>query len=706
MQRNIATFSRFLADEEFELGRRWARDRLTAQSPDILAKILICEDDLSELTEEVVESLSPDSRIAAFADLYFDARVQIEGSYGYINAIEKIQQAKMLLRCEEEQLCPNLLKILIHVCDFQECLCDIDRGLYMDDPDRLIAPCDALITATEKSEAIAASLYGPWLEIYEADLKSIILSNALFAKSLKRLGAAHTEKWMQTKLDKKLRDDIQNNILTMESYGAHIQASEILPSLRSLETFFEIKGAHSELNVEAASTIINWFAIIDPALMSGFHAAVENEIYGRSGAAIHLKTIKCSAADKETLPDIWNDVMAGMSPYEYRWSLSDVTCHVGQEDVILQADLIYSRLGVWRLQLSTSHKNVSGSAFKHVGSLATPYALDSDISAIARNGTTQKYAFLLEFAEAVFTELERALKKHTPETDISLYGDTTLKWSLSRNWFVFENIDKLSLDGKADAAALNPDSFMTHPGFCELAAPAREVRVALASWVFRQDMDTDDNLAGIRYNKSEFISVSRNQSFSALLSHPIWVKAQAQESIIFCAAISHMLDLTSDKFLQLHSLAQNTSEDVSSKQLRADYVALQNVESYIINLLSTIEGGYIMSYADHSEFVSRALDKFDLHKTQSHLRDVLERSKQQKSLKMAEIDRRYKTWIKRAITLGTAFLSISALAQVIEVLESMNPAHYSLSPIQKLSAITICVLVIITFGFFTANRSD
>ena len=219
-------------------------------------------------------------------------------------------------------------------------------------------------------------------------------------------------------------------------------------------------------------------------------------------------------------------------------------------------------------------------------------------------------------------------------------------------------------------------------------------------------MDTDDNLAGIRYNKSEFISVSRNQSFSALLSHPIWVKAQAQESIIFCAAISHMLDLTSDKFLQLHSLAQNTSEDVSSKQLRADYVALQNVESYIINLLSTIEGGYIMSYADHSEFVSRALDKFDLHKTQSHLRDVLERSKQQKSLKMAEIDRRYKTWIKRAITLGTAFLSISALAQVIEVLESMNPAHYSLSPIQKLSAITICVLVIITFGFFTANRSD
>jgi hypothetical protein len=708
METELTHFLEAFAQEEFESGRRWARTYLAKQSKDVLSYVLKLEDDSSNLTSDYIEKLSPELRLVVFADLYFDARIQIETSYHYRQACRKIENAKPLLDCMEDEACPILMGVLRHVCDFQKHLCDIDRSLYADDPDKLIAPCEALSQSVEQAKSSANGIYSPWKDLYEAYLLPSIQSNLLFSQNMVLLAKAHSSKWDKNNHADKteaLIEKVSDNIKALRQNGAEIQASEIIPSLRSLVEFHNNKQGHSPLIVKNGDVKTIFFAIMEPCLMPVLSQAIEGELFNKAKPAINLGNIKCSQPDRESLSDIWNSILNDVSPHEYRWALSDIVLNQDENNMTSQVDLVYSKLGFWRVEITTNVNDLPASDFKQIGVLATPYSLDSDLQLQAKSGVTKKYAFLSDFIEDVFSELESCLRAYQEDEKLSIYGVRTLEWSLDRNWFVLENVQRIR-EANNNTQSLTAASFTKSLSFKELALPSREVRAALSGWIFREPPASDKNLAPIRYNNEEVIFVMRNHAFIGLLEQPDWVNYQAKDSILLCAAIAHMVDLTAQKVTLNETEYGKKVSKLSSQKLKEDITAIELLETHIDNILSIIKGGHIMTYADHSQFIDASLDEFELGKTYQHLEHVLESSKSKRELRILEIERRHKIWIKRAITVGTAFLTIGAVGEVFQIVDDMDLMEYSIPPLAQLAFLGVCFVLVLIVGFISSGKSD
>lgn len=334
--------------------------------------------------------------------------------------------------------------------------------------------------------------------------------------------------------------------------------------------------------------------------------------------------------------------------------------------------------------LKQDSEGLSLSALRHLQSLGTPFALDEEIRV---EGINEQYQYLSEYTDRRFEKLgENIIILLDDSDDVALLPEKqALTYNTEQNRFTLVRINQIVESFGERVVRLHSQDFKKHFQYKALVMPVREVRSAIDNWIMYDSEVIDKNLAGIRYNESEWLSMNLHQGVIALLEQPVWVFDQAIESVEVASGILNLLSLSNiQASTQLKNIAKRKEAvdmSLNAKELKdlrqrleAEIGQLDEFKLHLVNLLETVEAGSMMTYPDHTILMERLFETIVLERhekkalsLQGQLKD--KRAKGMESIKKINeaVAQSQQKAIQVIVSIASVFLALGSLTDMFQL---------------------------------------
>jgi hypothetical protein len=240
--------------------------------------------------------------------------------------------------------------------------------------------------------------------------------------------------------------------------------------------------------------------------------------------------------------------------------------------------------------------------------------------------------------------------------------------------------------------------FLKHFAYPALALPQRELRSAIHDWAVRPPPIDADNLASLRYNCFDVITVSRHEGLVASDEQADWVREQASESLLVGAAIANLCHATAKEMRKrLRSRSPGSSISVADKKasistLKARRELLQHenreltrFETEFGSLLELIRIGTVTTYPDHTKLMTGIFRAMGFDLLQAFAQRAVQDMRQHQQRNIDELSRIYREVSMRLNKRLNHILSGALVVVSIGALDTFVDVFNEGSPIWKIS---------------------
>lgn len=601
MKNTLEKFFKYLKDENFEEGAVY----------------------FASLTE---------TPITIFCLNFLKAKYIVESSYSYTEARKLYKKAAEAVQSMDEY--NDLFNTLVNFSEIQSAILRIDRGIYTGYAFEMDSAAQELKQQTESSLEFFKNennyKTNDCYHILQENLVAKAREDNEYAKAIIIVADLYLNRW--TKID-----DFENKILlvqdavnTLEKAGNKRLASDLAPHLHVLKRFENRRKKNGKLFIKNGEVVFYYYGTLDYGVREEFNDVLSrlknnNKFYDNLGVTQIIS---------EEMTDIWSGLASidFIDTYKFKFQNIKIAQFRGLDYLQGNVELKYYTMGIFEIKITflidnsyllKSPDGLSLSGMRHLQSLGTPFALDEKIII---EGTDEEYNYLAEYADTIFEKLDlvivELLKKST---------DTkTLTYNTEQNRFILTRVNQIVENFGDRIQKLHSQDFEKHFQFKALVMPIREVRSSIDNWIMYNSEGKENNVAGVRYNESEWLSINLYQGIVALLEQPVWVFDQAIESIEVALSISHLLQLSNIqvaaqlKHIDIQkdlNLKSNELKDLKVK-LESEIDQLDGFKFHLTTLLETVEAGSMMTYHDHTIFMEKIFKKIELDKQKNKALDL------------------------------------------------------------------------------------
>lgn len=652
MQDALKKFFEFLEDEEFEHGAK------------------------------EFESLEATS-LHSFCFNFLSAKHIVETSYEYSKAKSLYQKAANALRDQRDET----LQALSAYAQMQGAILKIDRAIYT-------AYAPLMREAAEELQIKSSSILDllqecdfASVDAFYTDFIKKVNQDNLYANAIIIVAELYLDRWKKNdNLEQRLQT-VQDALSQLEEAGNERLASDLAPHIHVIRRFDEKRGKSGKLFIRNGEVSFYYYATLDYKVREAFNKLLESTNDPYEALYRNQKSLlKTQQLIKEEMTDIWSGLASEEFINTYKFILPAIRIQNFREMESLSADveIKYYTMGVFELKLSTYidkeylqelEDGMSLSALRHLQSLGTPFALDEKITL---DRSEESFPFLADFADKCFeqltSEIFQSLKKESLKEKASLlhFNTEQNRFTLVRINHIVEKLDSVS-------RRLAPENFQEHYQYKALVMPVREVRSAIDNWIMYDASVADKNIAGLRYNESEWLSLNLYQSVIALLEQPVWVFDQAIESVEVALSILNLLSLSNVEIqAELKSPLDLNIQEKELKDQRALLdIEIENLDDFSLhlkNLLETVEAGSMMTYPDHTLFMEKIFETLDLQKQKKKallLQDQLKEKRSRFKEKIEKINEtvalKQQKFIQFAVSIVSVFFALGSLNDMFEI---------------------------------------
>lgn len=632
---------------------------------------------------------SSEKPLDIFCAKFLMAKHIVEISYSYAQARELYEDAAKVI----DGLHLEFFTPLSEYAHLQATILKIDRGIYTGYATLMGVASKELYT---KTKSILKSLENlnnntdPCCKIIQANLSDKIIEDNIYAQAIDVVAQLYLKRWdVVEDFDKKL-SFVQQSVAKLQKMGNSRLASDLAPHTHVLKRFSQRKENRGKLYIKDAEVTFYYYATIDYRLREEFNEILSKISTDECELSLRLQELLHSVIMvPQKMSDIWSGLASieFIDTYSFRLDRLKINNFRKLKNIEAEVELRYYTMGVFELKinflidneyLKYDPKGLSISGLRHLESLSTPFALDEDIEV---QELDEKHRYLSDYADVRFEKLNENIFKLLQDCeDLKLLGDSKLILHNSeQNRFSLVRINDVAEDCKGGEKNLFADEFKSHFEYHALVMPLREVRSAIDNWIMYDNSLVDKNLAGIRYNESEWLSINTYQGLIALLEQPVWVFDQGVESMEVASAVLNLLKLSN---IQAQTELKNIDKDIKNiinnkKSLENKIVQLDEFRTHISNLLQTVEAGAMMTYPDHTLFMDEVFKSISLDK---HMKKALLLQKELKDKRANSMEiitkLNEKTYlgeqkiIKLVVSIASVFMALGAFNDIFELWSS------------------------------------
>ncbi len=654
----IERFLGFIADEDFEGGRNWARKLVTGKAgaghqirgETLYRSLDRGENEFDYELPDQLPALPEDLAFLMYAGNYFSARYKIEQSYRYRHAHKLINQALRFLAVAERSTGSNLLRVLGSFSRLQNHLNEIEWACYNSDDTAYDGNASLMKAAAEKLRDAVDAIRGEeaGLTDYERGLYDHYLeprldAHALYASAILQVAALNETRWIDR--GRFLADagpaleDLHAKRARLGELGSSILENDLAPQIETLKAFTALPltaEQNGELAVKNGKIEIFYYALLLPDVVDKVEAIVRRQVLNPEKGGISFPQLKGMHVEDDPLSDIWawdgganEELINSVS-----WRLPDLKIEFRNRTIDCAATLRFYNFGIFALSLKADVEDSPVSEIRHIASLGSPIALDEEI-VWTEIGKT--FGTLEDLAKFVFpiveTEVAQALSRSGRRAgNRSARSGALLSYSAIMNRFTALRVDQLALRTRAGSRALSPTDAVQHPAFKALTLPILEARCATDDWIMRRPPCPTANLAPLRYyQEGDVIHVCRHDGVLALLNQANWARDQAWEGMAVCAAITNFFCMASSMFSgRVRELVIEGREGRGKSGLRrteADLTSIRKFEHEVREMLDRMEAGRVMRFPDLTLLVNKMFEHLGLGDLTSETRLVLSQAR-------------------------------------------------------------------------------
>ena len=669
MQTTLEQFFTFLNEEKFEEGA-----------------VFMLDEAKPETDEE---------KLRAFCSKFLKAKHLVEISYSYAEARALYEKAMELIYLLEDALFLPLAKFAA----MQAAILRIDRGIYTGYAPQMQAAAQEL---QDKSASIIESLNSSlhdtessYFTLLKENLLQKVQEDNIYAEAVIVVADLYLDRWKITDVEPRL-ELVQKNVERLESFGNSRLASDLAAHIHVIRRFAKRRGEEGKLYVKNGEVAHYYYGTLDYRIVEEFNGALSNADRGEGLLSKKLeKILGTTQMVREEMSDIWS----GLSSLEfidtYKFTLSSIKLPVFREiqDYEAEVELTYYTMGIFEIKISFAIDKVyleqdaegmSLSGLRHLQTLGTPFALDEEYKV---EEVGESYTYLSEYVDTKFENLEHNILEFLQDSpDIELLIDKkALTYNSEHNRFTMVRINKIVESWTNKCRVLQSSEFKNHFQYKALVMPVREVRSAIDNWIMYDSSVVDENLASIRYNESEWLSLNSYSATVGLLEQPVWVFDQAIESLEVAAAVSNLLMLSNIQATKQLANIKKAKEVVDAKlkarelkslkgKIEAEIGQLDEFKLHLGNLLETVEAGSMMTYPDHSVLMERVFDIMQLQRHENKAQKLQKELKDSRSKSMELIKKindavvySQQKVIKLFVSIASVFIALGSLVDMFQL---------------------------------------
>ena len=634
--------------------------------------------------------------LTLFCSSFLKAKHIVEISYSYAKARTLYAQAAEAIRSMEV----GLFRSLAEYADLQAAILKIDRGIYTGYAPLMSESAQELKAKTESIlnilSIVNADKSDPCYRVLQENLVAKVKADNIYANAIILVAKLYLDRW-------KISDDleaklilVQNAVTELEEMGNERLASDLAPHIHVIKRFEDRRGNEGKLFIKNGEVAFYYYSTLDYRVREEFNTVLSKINKGDGKLSARLEELLGSISMvAEEMTDIWSGLASIEFIDTYKFRLNNVKIAKFREVENLEADveLKYYTMGVFEIKISflidndylaQDSEGLSLSALRHLQSLGTPFALDEKIMV---ENLDEQYEYLAEYVDAKFEKLDTNIVELLEDSpDVELLPDKkALTCNSEQNRFTLVRINQIVENFGDRVVRLRSEDFEKHFQYKALVMPVREVRSAIDNWIMYDSEVIDQNLAGIRYNESEWLSMNLHQGVVALLEQPVWVFDQAIESVEVASAVLNLLNLSNvQASTQLKNVSKRKEEvDVTLKakelkslraRLESEIGQLDEFKAHLSNLLETVEAGSMMTYPDHTIFMEKLFKTISLERQkkkavalQAELKD--KRSKSMETIKKINEAVAYSQQkvIKLVVSIASVFIALGSLVDLFQL---------------------------------------
>lgn len=652
--------------------------------------------------EEGATCMDPDGeggeleKLKFFCSLFLEAKNIVEISYSYADARALYTKASQSIRDMES----NVFGVLAEYADMQAAILHIDRSIYTGYAPQMKKAAQVL---KEKTELILSHLdidivddshecYG----ILTDNLVSKVEEDKVYAYAIMVVADLYLDRWKTTPdLDIKLAL-VQSAVEKLESAGNERLASDLAPHIHVIKRFEDRRAKEGKLFIKNGEVSFYYYASLDYRIREELNTSLKTASDGDNALSKKLEEVLGSMAMiSEEMSDIWSGFssLEFVDTYKFVFNNLKILKFREIENFEAAVELKYYTMGVFELKVSfcidkeyllQDKEGMSLSALRHLQTLGTPFSLDEVMKVEEVN---ESYAYISEYADAKFAQLqEDILILLAGHKDLALLPEKkALTFNTEQNRFTVTRVNQIVESFGEYSQRLRSSEFKNHFQYKALVMPVREVRSAIDNWIMYDSSVIDENLAGIRYNESEWLSLNLHSCMVGLLEQPVWVFDQAIESAEVALAVYNLLNLSNTQASTQLSNIKKAKEVVDSKlrakelgqlkeKVEAEIDQLDEFKVHMSNLLETVEAGSMMTYPDHTIFMEKVFDTIALErqtkksqKLQMALKDSRSKSMELiKKINDAVVYSQQKV-IKLVVSIASVFIALGSLVDMFQL---------------------------------------
>ncbi|MDQ7043291.1 MAG: hypothetical protein Q9M34_07135 [Sulfurimonas sp.] len=649
----------------------------------------------SVLMLDEVQAKTDEQKLRSFCSKFLKAKHLVEISYSYAQARVLYEEASEIVYSMQN----DVLRPLAKFAGMQAAILRIDRAIYTGYAPQMK---EAALSLQEKSADIIKGLSEvsrieneSYFLILAENLLQKVQEDKVYADAIMIVADLYLERWSNVNIQQRL-DFVQESVQKLEDTGNTRLASDLAPHIHVLKRFKERRKNAGKLYVKNGQVAFYYYASLDYRILEEFNVAIYKADKGNGLLSKELeKILGTSQMVSEEMSDIWSGLASREFVDTYKFILSPLQISQFREikNYTATVELKYYTMGVFEIKISFSIDNkylqeskngMSLSALRHLQTLGTPFALDEKIE-VQELG--ESYGFLCEYVDKKFAKLQKNILDFLKDSpDIALLPDKkALTFDSQHKRFTLVRINKIVENFAENSKPLRSSEFKNHFQYKALVMPVREVRSAIDNWIMYDSSVIDENLASIRYNESEWLSVNPYSAIVGLLEQPVWVFDQAMESVEVAAGVSNLLALSniqaSTQLSNIKKAKEVVHTKLKSKRLKslkesieAEIGQLDEFKMHLSNLLETVEAGSMMTYPDHSILMEKIFDIMKLERQKNKAAMLQKEIKDSRSKSMELIKKineavvySQQKVIKLFVSIASVFIALGSLVDMFQL---------------------------------------
>jgi len=634
--------------------------------------------------------------LTLFCSSFLMAKHKVEISYAYSESRALYKKAAEAIRSMDAELFISLAEF----ADLQAAILRIDRGIYTGYASLMSESAYELQAKTESILKILDNVNidssNPCYRVLQDNLVEKVKEDNIYAKAVIVVAEAYLSRWNKSdNLDIKL-NFVQNAVIQLEEMGNERLASDLAPHIHVIKRFEDRRGNDGKLFIKNGKVAFYYYGTLDYRIREEFNSVLLKISKGDADLSVKLEELLGSnTMVAEEMTDIWSGLASIEFIDTYKFRLNNIKIASFRKIENLEADveLKYYTMGIFEIKISFLIDNdyllqnadgLSLSALRHLQSLGTPFALDENIMV---ENSDEKYQYLAEYVDTKFEKLGiNIVDLLQGSPDVALLPEKkAITYNSEQNRFALVRINQIVEDFGDRVVRLHLQDFEKHFQYKALVMPVREVRSAIDNWIMYDSHVIDENLASIRYNESEWLSLNLHHGVVALLEQPVWVFDQAIESIEVALAVLNLLNLSNiQASTQLKNISkgkENIEVSLKAKKLKglktrleSEIGQLDDFKEHLTNLLETVEAGSMMTYPDHTIFMEELFRTISLEKQkkkaltlQTELKD--KRSKSMETIKKINeaVAFSQQKVIKLVVSIASVFITLGSLIDLFQL---------------------------------------